>query len=514
MSGTSSVDASFTPPVYTSDGSEGVTCQFMYQKGMYIKKDATDIPTHLLLNGGKVRVPSGGSEKEEELARGFFERMCQDYHNGTMVPIVAVRTIVFRMYADFDLKIPLAELSTDAIRKMATTINVQAQRFFPSDHPPLTCIVCTKSKPPLGPIESSVASQSMAAAIGIPSALYKHGIHFHWPDVYVKQEDALYMRESMMAALERIDWNEYLGTGTVDWATVFDESVYGISDKGVSGSLQMTGAPKACICTGCKNDKEKKLGCGQCFRRGYIIDPVHYRLFEAYMGGDVDEEKTSRLKANFYKLLMVTDIRSPDPDRSTISQGWQVYPGCPQLKVKDGRGRKRKCAPDAEGVERKFTRNPEVKDVEKERIMRKYLVQLSPQYTNASMRILYEEKKIPLKMKAPPVPTIVSYKCPLRGDGARFCMNLKSNGGFHNSQNVWMEIVPKNTSKNEFVARMRCFCKCKTYEGRRGQLCSDFKSKEVMLDPDDVSTLFHKGTTAKHELDRAVAHYNSLKNKW
>ncbi len=507
MSGTFGVDASsFTPPMYTSDGSEGATRQFMAQKKMFIDKNSTEIPTHLLLNGGKVRVPSGGSETEEDIAQEFFERMSHDYRNGTMVPIVAVRTVVFRMYADFDLKIPCSELSTYALRKMTIAINHQAQRFFPEGHPPLTCIVCTKSEQPKGPIESSVTSQSMAAAIGIPVALYKHGIHFHWPDVYVKQEDALYMRESMIAALERIDWTEHVGTCIVDWDTVFDASVYGSSsDRSVSGSLRMTGAPKASICSSCKNDKHKKIGCELCLGRGYIIDPVHYRLFEAFSGEVVDQEKTSRLKANVYKLFMETNIRSSDPDRSTISVGWRLYPGCPPLNIKDGRGRKRKCA-DAEGMERKFTRNPEVKDVEKERVIRKYFVQLSPYYINSSFRIMYEEKKIPLKLKSPQISTIVSYKCPLRGDNSRFCMNLKTNDGFHKSQNVWIEIVPKNLSKNEYVARMRCFCKCNTIEGRR-QLCSNFKSKEIMLDSDDVSVLFHKSTNAKQDVDRAIAEY-------
>lgn len=507
-----------------SDGSEGRTRHFVWVNKLYVGKDSADVlPTHLLLNGGKLSLYKYRSPKDEqlgvrelELARDFFEHLSQDYRNATMPPIVAVRTVVFRMYADFDLKIPCPELSTDAIHQITMVINRQGQRFFPENHPPLTCIVCTKSEPPQGPIESSVASQSMAAAIGIPVALYKHGIHFHWPDVYVKREDALYMRESMIAALERVDWMKYFNANTIDWDTVFDEAVYGSSDSKVSGSLRMTGAPKASVCEDCKNDKNKRLECGQCFHRGYIIDPIHYRLFAAYSGENVDEEKTSRLKSNFLKLLMDTDIRSPDPDLSTISEGWNLYPGCPTLKIKDERGRKRKCIPDAEGVERKFTRNPEVKDVEKERVIRKYLVKLSPQYSNSSLRIMYEAKTIPSKTKAPPTSIIVSYKCTLRGDGARFCMNLKPNGGFHKSQNVWIEIVPKNVkndvTKNEYVASMRCFCKCKTYEGRR-QLCSDFKSAPIMLESDDANILFHNGTNAKHELDRAYAAWHNLKNK-
>lgn len=486
---------------YFSDGSEGLTKHFLHGK-FSIKKESGMTATHLLLSNGSFHVPF-------DMNNYLFDKLTHDYSCQTMPPIVSVRTIVFNMYADFDLKIPLQELPHDSIRKMAFVINAQAQRFFPDDHPPLTLVVCVKSEPPKKPVET-VASSSIAAAIGVPTVLYKHGIHFHWPDVQVKFENALHMRMSMMAALERMDWTSYLGVSTLDWNSVFDDSVYGTCDNSIS-SLRMVGAPKASKCSVCKGDAAKKSSCSPCNFRGHEIDPVHYKMFELYEGDVLNEDETRRLRNNFAALLRKTDIRCDE--KVEVSKNWKLYPGCPPLIKKDGR--KRKCNPDLQGVEKKFTKNPEIKDPEKEAILRKYLIKLSPHYANASMRILYEEHKSASKSKVQTwlstTSNVASYKCPLRGDGANFCLNLKKNGGFHNSQNVYMKVIPKDVSKNEYEARMKCFCKCETIEGRYGHPCHMFESKGVLLDGDDANVLFRQGTSLKHGLEKAEYEYKLMK---
>ena len=497
-----SLPSHLLPDTLPSDGKDGATRKFLAVNNLMIGNDkttlATTTPTHLLLTGGSICIPFKGmpnlvkrtskdNRDEGNTYDDFYKCLSFDYQQRKMYAITTVRTMVFKMYADIDLKVPKQVLPPEAYRTMVKVMNAQAQRFFPEGHPPIKCIVCIKDKPPTSPVASSVVSGSMSSAIGVPPSLYKHGVHFHWPEICIKREQALAMRVSMIAALERTDWTDLFGTAGVDWDEVFDESVYGKTDDAIKG-LRMVGAPKATTCKHCSKNTETKMVCNQCGGRGHIIDPGHYVAFETFRGQDLDENDTRLYKNNFTKLLLATNIRCDDKEYTEVTDGWKVYPGCPVVREKDARGRKRKTPADVEGMERKFTSKPEIKDSAKEAVLRKYLVKFSPHYTHSTLRILYDEKS--------------TYKCSLRGDGAQFCLNLKA--GFHNRQNVWMEVTAKNVSRNEYVARMRCFCRCKTLEGRRGMSCEAFKSNELLLTPDDANVLFQKSTTAKHELDRAI----------
>lgn len=478
-------------PGFFSDGKDGETFRFLskkrdpFQMNLFVKEGG--LPTHTLMHGGRLHIPNKWSG-EEDLLTSFYENLQKDYAQGTMLPIVAIRTVVFPFYADFDFKVEKATLSLEFVRTLCGIMNTQIAKFFPEGNPPLKLVVCDKSGE-AKPIQ--VASSSMSSAIGVPSVLYKHGLHMHWPDLFVKNENALQMRASIISALERQCWFEHLGTNRVDWDTVFDEKVYGTGDSSAS-SLRVVGAPKASPCRVCKNGKERST-CSSCATRGYEIDPSHYKMCLAFRGVEEDADLTRKLASNFYSLLKETSVRG-DPERTTISEGWKVYPGCPAVSSQAGKkGTKRKA--DSEKVERKFTSKPEIDDAEKEKVVRSHLEKHSKMYTNSSLRILFDDKH--------------TYKIPLRGEGARFCKN-KRGDGFHTSQNVYMEIVPSDLSRNEYVSRMRCFCRCKTYEGRNGSLCSDFKSNPFLLSPDEVRLLYSKGTTLKQKRQLAIEMWKTL----
>ena len=479
------------PRGLSSDGKDGAVFRFLSKKrepfGVNLFLRDNGLPTHTLLNGGKVHVPDK-QRGDEDLVELFFDSLHKDFKQGTMLPIVSVRTVVFPFYADFDFKVEVAELSPSFVLRLSSVLNSQAQKFFPSDRPPLKLIVCDKSGDAK---QIQGASSAMAEAIGVPSVLYKHGLHLHWPEVLVKHESALQMRASMLSALERESWVSDLGSQPLAWDSIFDECVYGSAEKAAS-SLRMVGAPKASLCSSCKNGKERPR-CATCASRGFEIDPSHYKMCVALRGDEEDSSLTQKLTSNFYSLLKETNVRG-DPERTTISEGWSVYPGCPPVRS-SGKGKKRKTPCDAERVEKKFTSKPEIQDAEKEKVMRRLLVKHSDKYSNANFRILFDEKH--------------TYKVPLRGEGAQFCLNKKGDG-YHRSQNVYMELLPSDLSRNEYVSRMRCFCRCKTYEGRNGTLCSEFRSKNFLLTSDDVSVLYNKGTSAKQQRERALLLWKSL----
>ena len=414
--------------------------------------------THCLLTGGG----RGGKQRgrlhipySEE--RAFLSALAKDAEQGTMLPICTIRTVVFRFYADLDLKLPVRVIPPEALRRMARVMNVQAQRFFPEGHAPLVCVVCDKTR--------DADSERAAEVIG---ALHKHGVHLHWPDVCVKQDGALRMRASMVAALDRETWEADLGVSKVDWADVFDESVYGTPSERASGGLRVVGAPKASLCPECKNVSDRVSRCETCFKRGHVIDERHYKLFEVLRGDGVDEEWTRRLRNSWYMLLQMTNIRS-DPDAHDTTDGWLPYVGCPAPEPKDERGRKRK----SDGIERKFKSKPEVVDPRVETVVSRLLTRFSPNYERSSFRMYFDGQQ---------------YKIPLRGDGSCFCLNKND---FHTSQNVFMAIRPMFKQASEYVAEMGCFCACKKVR-RTGIECRDFRSRHIRITGDEARILFPK----------------------
>lgn len=430
--------------------------------------------THFFLDGGVASL----NDKDQ---LGIREAMVQDIKNKTMPPITENRPMWFAYFVDLDLLIKKSELSKEAVVELAKIMNGQAKLFFPEDHEELICIACDKyNHAPLQPIVKP------ATALGVPSEMYKHGIHFHWPDVIVSWEQAMYMRSSMIAALERTDWMVHFGLSTIDWEDVFDKSVYGRPDGG--GGLRIVHAPKAKQCDVCHNKKSSRDNCINCEGKGTLIIPSYYKFCVALKGCRVDES-LGILGNEPALLLKLTSIRGkvPRQDRTSGTNDWMVYPGCPTYEAAAKSGRKRKMEPD---VGKKFASN-EVVDEEKGKVVSKYLQNLSENYEKSSFKMYTDGKSV---------------KAFLRGDGARFCRNLDK--GYHNGASAYMVIEQKGRN---YYAWMRCTCKCKTIEGRRSGIpCSKFNSCEKMLSSEDAATLF--GTDAAHDsLVKANAEAKKIK---
>ena len=390
--------------------------------------------THTFMDGGRVSLSAGD-------VGGFHQALAADLAAGTVPCLTERRSpLHFPMYADLDLKVPVPVLTDETAVKLAAVVNRQMQRFF-DESAPLTLVVCTKNN---------------VAPKADEEGLYKHGVHFHWPNVIVDAERALRMRAAMIVALEREEWQEDLGARPVDWVETVDESVY-------ASGLRLLGAPKAKMCHQCRG--KSGVHCTVCANMRYLYDPAVYGLRTVLVGEAVDPDQTRSLGANAVRLLRATTVRAPEG--TALTEGYRVFVGCPPAET----GRKRKgCACVPAGVEARYKRKPPITDPAVLAVLRKLLVQHSEHYAHSRMTVLGDG---------------TSYRVALSGEGGNFCLNK---GTDHGSQHVYM-IVERAKSKS-YAAYMKCFSRKPTCDRVTGQPCKDFKSNAVYLDADQVACLF------------------------
>lgn len=364
----------------------------------------------------------------------------------------------FPMYLDVDMAVPMERLTDEALLMMAKCLNGQAQLFYPEDDSPLRLIVCDKM---------GDAKPAKEQPLQGPT-LYKHGIHFYWPTIIVNWENCMRMRLSFIAGLEKLDWTQPLGAKEMDWNAFLDEAVYGKDTTNPHKGLRMVFAPKAERCGDCKNHSVSRMTCRTCNKQGYHYDHRYYKLAMVVKGQEVDEESTRLLRINPGKLLSETTVRS---SRTDVSPGWLAYAGCPGVAPASHPSASSKPASKAFGTGFKT----EVRSSTKEEVMMELLPKFSEHYKSSTIRMVVNANSM-------------EYRVQLRGEGAQYCLNLKD---FHKSQNVYMVVKPHPQKTDQFMATMKCFCRCPTLAGGRSMLCSEFESRKcVWLDQRQTKILF------------------------
>lgn len=436
-------------------------------------KKKTDEITHLLLNGGILRVP--------EHAMPAFRVSCgDDLTYGLMQPITENHTVNFPFYVDVDLSLPLETLSEECVAKIARTMNFQIQLFFEDRHEPFRCVVCTKDY-------SRVDRTSQS------DGNYKHGIHFHWPELIVNIDQAYEIRASIVAGLEFDNWSGLLsGTAreasgeasgtkagkstdrgyTVDWDEVVDASVY-------KGGLRMIGAPKAKKCSTCKGtvkkDPETKMPllCEECHNQNncHILDKAVYRIDKVFVGQNVDDALLADILNNKQRMFRETSVRAPST--ASLTAGYRKYLGCPNVSAPV---RKRKGVPvsseDDRRVEKRYKQQAEVTDPKVLKVVRELLIRQSPIYSKCKMTVRTDGK---------------SYRVCLSGEGSSFCFNKN---GDHNSNHVYM-VIQVGYGGQRYESRMRCWCNKKTVENRTAGIpCSEYWGRVVHVKPAQCDVLF------------------------
>ena len=145
-------------------------------------RKGTQVPTHVLMNGGQLHVP-------EEDIDAFWNEYVSVIFAGQKLYVVEQKTERFKFFVDLDFKHaePLGEDSALEI----------CQRI----HEVVATGRCLAARAPPRPLKDG---------------LIKSGLHVHWPDVIVGRTEAMALRTRILLALE-----------DPSWAQVIDSSVYG-----------------------------------------------------------------------------------------------------------------------------------------------------------------------------------------------------------------------------------------------------------------------------------------------
>lgn len=158
-------------------------------------------PTHLLLDGGKWRIPDEAhgaliNAYAASLARCPDRRPC----------VVELRTPVFRMFCDLDTRFATEE---HALRAKRGGIEPVLRRVCAAVAPGQAALVCSASSP-----KREAADE------------HKMGFHVVWPEVLVSARTASELRDRIIAALHA-DPPPTTDLGIVgSWETIVDGTVY------------------------------------------------------------------------------------------------------------------------------------------------------------------------------------------------------------------------------------------------------------------------------------------------
>ena len=150
-------------------------------------------PTHLLLSGGRVCVPN-------ESAGAFLNAYAIAVVKGAEPCVVELRTSVFRMFLDLDIKTP-EDSPLDFEAAVMPIIQKRATEFFDEDEP--RAIVCV--------------TEAKRTDDGV-----KAGKHVVWTNLYATSSTAMAFRAALLDDLEAA----LPGACTKAWASVVDACVF------------------------------------------------------------------------------------------------------------------------------------------------------------------------------------------------------------------------------------------------------------------------------------------------
>lgn len=391
-----------------------------------------------------------------------------------MICVSECRTMVFPMYYDLDMKLMIETLGVDAIQSVVQVVVKQTLRFYPQEtHAHLgKCIVTDKT----------------GHAVKNPeTGLYKHGIHIHFPHIMVDVDTARQIRMGVLNGLLSYlgSWTDVLGVDPGDmWDDFVDDAVY-------NTGLRMIGAPKATKCKACTPKQQDS--CTQCRgqNNGYVIDRRVYKLCMVLNADGERDGDYERELRNISKLLMKCSVRAK---KGTVpTEGYAIYPGCPQLSsthlTAASMGKKRKVTISSlngsakRPADRRYTE--EITDAKAREVARKYLLSYSDKYATCAFKLFRGGNTIRVK---------------LYGDDAKYCINKV---GYHHSNNVYMDITRKGLDADAY---MKCYCPCKTTEGRSGYrvyCCQMSTRTQKGIDRPEVDVLFANFSDSDDPVARA-----------
>lgn len=177
-------------------GGSGSSTGWLREHGWLLDRRRPDVkPTHLLLDGGKARVP-------DESAGAFLNAYAIAVVRGPPPSVVELRTPVFRLFLDLDVR-TAADAPPLRFADVMRALQRRAAAFFATDDPP-RAVVCTT--------EPKVQEDGSTKA----------GRHVVWTNVWVSAATALTFRAAAVEDLEAA----LPDACSKSWAQVVDACVF------------------------------------------------------------------------------------------------------------------------------------------------------------------------------------------------------------------------------------------------------------------------------------------------
>lgn len=402
----------------------------------YVKRgDENNTFTHLLLNGGKLRIPD---EKISE----FMQLYSQYLDSNAKLYMIEIKTPIFCMILDLDFfqHIPL---STDMIKSYIETIQKSIWSVVVNTHTQHEArVVCctTDNKKFIKNNEEYI----------------KTGIHLYWPNIYVNTEIALVIRNILIDAMS-IQFGERPSHNT--WKDVIDKCVL------EKNGLRMIGSRKLSSCSYCKPASIDKQSCKMCFGKGRIDEGRAYSPFLVIDGkGRELKAHLAKLKKSSLKALEETSIRTKFEDLPkplSIPDKYKITKRATKSKRCGGKGEMLFSL--ATGLSSNKVSVPH--DSKTFKLCVAFLKSTFPQQNYNILEIFKPSKDNNYYV--------------VQTD-SKFCLNV---GREHNSNHIYFYM-------DKSFAYQKCFCTCDTTIGRKYGKCSDYKSSHRKI-PFDLQKLLY-----------------------
>jgi len=400
----------------------------------YLKSNfmyATEPPyTHLLMNGGKLRVPK---EKYEE----FLLKYSQFCVSNSLY-VIELKTYIFNFFLDLDFYQQIG-LPYNIILKYITTIQKSLFNILchTHDNKESRTILCLTQNKEVRKNEETYI---------------KTGIHLYWPEVNVNIEHALIFRNIIIDTLEE----QYGERGSHNtWDDVVDKTVL------ERNGLRMIGSRKLSNCNHCKVQKQKV--CTLCNGTGKQDEG---RIYEPHCvidgNGKEMKSETSKIKTSQFKKIKETTIRTffdEIPKPFAIPEKYKLQP----KKIK------KRTIKNKEGT---------LFDIE---CSNKDCLEKSSKAFKLCVKFIQESF---------PHPNIIDVieifkkgkekQYYIVRTSSRYCMNINRE---HRSNHVYYYI-------DKSFAYQKCLCTCDTTAGRIHGKCMDYQSSGRRIPVDLQKLLF------------------------
>lgn len=235
---------------------------WFYTTNQIINKDSNTKPTHLLLDGGRVKI-------KNELLSTFYKLYAECVDNKVPLHIVEHKTEVFKFFSDLDF-INHEPMSKEELIKIVHTIQDALYYMFGKNH---NVIVCTTN-------EKIVVKDS--------TNYIKQGVHLHWPKLFVNVQNSLLVRYLIIHKL-KTTFGERDPINT--WDDVVDLTVY------KNNGIRMVGSSK------CSYDrsggKTELIDDKRIYKPEFIIDSHNQIL----------DQELNKLLSDTHNMIVETSIQ-------------------------------------------------------------------------------------------------------------------------------------------------------------------------------------------------------------